>query len=48
MLIMENVTLDQINKNLLLLRKEIERIAIIVEESHLELEDDLVSEVKES
>ena len=36
---MENVTLSQINKNLILLRREIEKVSEIVEESYLELDD---------
>ncbi|MFH1290088.1 MAG: hypothetical protein ABIH92_01640 [Nanoarchaeota archaeon] len=45
---MENVTLDQVNRNILLLRKEIKRVASIVEESHLEIDDEVESEVRES
>jgi len=45
---MENVTLNQINRNVLLLRKEIERVANIVEESYLEIDDKIEGEVNES
>ena len=45
---MENVTLEQINKNIILLGVELERIARIVEEQSLELEDDLEFEISES
>lgn len=45
---MDNVTLNQINNNILLLRKEVKRIAGVVEESHLEIEEDLIGEIEES
>ena len=45
---MENVTLEQINKNIILLGVELERIARIVEEQSLDLEDDLEFEISES
>mgnify|MGYP001615038433 CR=1 FL=1 len=42
------VSLEQINRNILLLRKEIERVANIVEESYLEIDDEVDNDVKES
>ncbi|MBU0907436.1 MAG: hypothetical protein KKE05_04755 [Nanoarchaeota archaeon] len=45
---MENVTLEQVNKNIILLRQEIQKVAEIVEESYLDIEDDLDYEIEES
>lgn len=46
--IMENVTLDQINRNVLLLKREVKRIASMVGESYLEIDDIIDCEVNES
>ena len=43
---MEQITLDHINKNILLLRQEIERVADIVGESYLDLDDEINKDVE--
>ncbi len=45
---MENLALDNINKNLVLLRREVETIKEILEEDNLELADDVKREIEES
>ena len=45
---MESATLEQINSNLLLLKREIERVANIVEESYLEIDEEIDIEMEKS
>ena len=45
---MESVTLEQVNKNVLLLKKEVDEIRDLLEESQLELRDEVKAEIVES
>jgi hypothetical protein len=45
---MINVTLNQINENILTLRKEVIEIKVLLEESNLELKDEVKGAIKES
>ncbi len=43
-----SVTLEQVNKNVLLLKKEIDEIREMLEEANLELTDDVKKEIEAS
>ena len=45
---MENVTLEQINRNILKLKEEVDRIRSILEESYLELEENVIEDIEMS
>ena len=45
---MTNVTLNQVNMNILDLKKELDYIKLLIEESDLELRDEVKSAIKES
>jgi hypothetical protein len=45
---MENVTLEQVNRNILKLKEELDGIKDLLEERDLELEDDVIEEIKDS
>ena len=45
---MVNVTLNQVNLNVLDLKKELDYIKLLIEESDLELKDEVKSAIKES
>ena len=47
-IIISNVTLEQINKNVLMIKKELDEIKELLEESNLELRDDVKKSIEES
>ena len=45
---MVNVTLNHVNRNVLILKKELDEIKELLEESTLELKDDVKTKIEES
>ena len=45
---MANITLNQVNENILSLKKEVDDIKGLLEESNMELRDEVKNEIKES
>lgn len=45
---MENITLEEVYRSLIDLKKEIFEIKIILEEKNLELAEDVIEEIRES
>ena len=45
---MAQITLEQANKNILKLKEEMEEIKELIEESNLELRDEVKAQIKES
>jgi len=45
---MEQITLEQVNNNVLVLKREIEDIKDILEEDDLELKDEVKTQIEES
>lgn len=45
---MEHITIAQVNRNILLLQREIHRIRELLEEKELVLEDDVIEDIGES
>ena len=45
---MAEVTLEQVNKNILVLKKEVDEIKELLEESNLELKDEVKAQIEES
>ena len=48
MFFMEHITIEHVNKNILLLQREIHRIRKLLEEKELVLEDDVIEDIEES
>ena len=45
---MENVTLNEINRNVLMIKRELDYLKMLIEESELELSDDVIVAIEES
>lgn len=45
---MANITLEQVNKNVILIKKELDNIKEILEEDNLELRDEVKVQIEES
>lgn len=45
---MAEVTLEQVNKNILIVKKEIDEIKELIKESNLELKDEVKAQIKKS
>ena len=45
---METITLEQVNKNILNLKRELEEIKELLEESNMELTDEVKTQIMES
>ncbi len=45
---MENVTIEQVNKNVLELKRELNEIKELIQESNMELAEEVKSQIKES
>ncbi|MDO8643297.1 MAG: hypothetical protein Q7R76_07030 [Candidatus Woesearchaeota archaeon] len=45
---MEQVTLEQVNENVLLLKREMDEIKELLEENQLQLRDEVIAQVQES
>ncbi len=45
---MENVTLEQVNRNVIELKRELNKIRELIQESNMELTEEAKSQIKES